>query len=104
MDSTVNKLTWKLRPVLSDCYTEPISTMQVYVSTIRDTKLTGIGALIAFEGKVLAVGCDARNLHPLKHATMAAIDMIAWLKQSKSYPAPAWIGADISDYDADMDN
>jgi tRNA-specific adenosine deaminase 3 len=55
----------------------------------------GIGAVITYQNEVIAIGSDARNLHPLKHATMAVIDMIAWIRQSKSYTAEQWIGDEL---------
>jgi tRNA-specific adenosine deaminase 3 len=64
----------------------------------------GVGAVISYKGRVLAVGCDARNLHPLKHATLAAIDMVAWAKQTDRGEPLDWTGPELAECNLEVLN
>ncbi|XP_059483332.1 probable inactive tRNA-specific adenosine deaminase-like protein 3 isoform X1 [Neocloeon triangulifer] len=63
----------------------------------------GVGAVVAFRGEVLGVGCDARNKHPLKHAAIAMLDMVSWVKHGqKDEERPEWAGDDLVECQAQV--
>ncbi|XP_065344763.1 probable inactive tRNA-specific adenosine deaminase-like protein 3 isoform X1 [Cloeon dipterum] len=59
----------------------------------------GVGAVVAFKGKVLGVGCDLRTRHPLKHACAAVLDMVSWVKQGRQGDPPPWAAPDLAECD-----